>query len=231
MPSKRRRASWSVPPRWGGQFAGLGLREKKVLVPSERDRPSVMARREAFLAEIMAIDPSRLVFLDESGSNISMTREYGRCPRGERIVERVPRNRGTVTTMLGALALDGLRALMTNEGGTSKAVFMEFVRDHLVPVLRKGDVVVLDNLGAHHADGVRAEIESAGATVLYLPAYSPDLNPIEECWSKLKYLLKTFAARTVCELLKTIRFAKTFVTAVDAEGWFRDSGYLGNQPA
>jgi transposase len=190
-----------------------------------------MEKREAFVTEVAAVEPGQLVFLDESGSNISMAREYGRSPRGERIVERVPRNRGTVTTMIGALALNGLRALMTNEGGTSKEVFMRFLRDYLVPALRRGDVVVMDNLGAHHADGVRELIESAGARVLYLPAYSPDLNPIEEFWSKLKYLLKTFAARTACELLKAIELAKTFVTVEDAEGWFRDSGYLSNQLA
>lgn len=190
-----------------------------------------MEKREAFLAEILKVDPSRLVFIDESGSNISMMRDYGRSPRGERIVERVPRNRGTVTTMIGALGRDGLRTMMTNEGGTSKAVFLQFIREYLSRVLHLGDVVVMDNLGAHHADGVREAIEAAGATVMYLPAYSPDLNPIEECWSKLKYMLKTFAARTVPQLLETIDYAVGFITGDDAEGWFGHSGYLCAQPA
>ena len=188
-----------------------------------------MAKREEFLATVRTLDPSRLVFVDESGSNISMMREYGRSPRGERIFERAPRNRGTVTTMPGALARDGMRALMTNEGVTSKEVFMRFVREHVLGSLQRGDVVVMDNLGAHHADGVRQTIEAVGASVLYLPAYSPDLNPIEECWSKLKYMLKTFAARTARELLDTIYLASSFLTATDAKGWFRHSGYVHGQ--
>ena len=199
-------------------------------MPSERDRPSVIKRREAFLAEILGIEPHRLVFIDESGSNIGMSREYGRSLPGKRIIERLPRNRGSVTTMIGALRVDGLHALMTIQGGTSRDVFLEFIREHLVPVLRPGDVVVMDNLGAHHATGVREAIEAGAARVLYLPAYSPDLNPIEECWSKLQYLLKTFGARTVCELVKTISFAATFITQADAQGWFGHSGY-GHQPA
>lgn len=189
-----------------------------------------MQRREAFLAEILGIDPQRLVFIDESGSNVGMSREYGRSPLGERIIERLPRNRGLVTTMIGALRVDGLHALMTTEGGTSRDVFLKFIREYLVPVLRPGDVVVMDNLGAHHATGVREAVEACWANVMYLPAYSPDLNPIEECWSKLKYLLKTFGARTARELIKTISFAATFITETDARGWFGHSGY-GHQLA
>jgi len=131
----------------------------------------VIERREAFLAEILGIEPHRLVFIDESGSNIGMSREYGRSLPGKRIIERLPRNRGSVTTMIGALRVDGLHALMTIQGGTSRDVFLEFIREHLVPVLRPGDVVVMDNLGAHHATGVREAIEAGAARVLYLPAY------------------------------------------------------------
>lgn len=159
-----------------------------------------------------------------------MAREYARAPRGERVADVVPRNRGSATTMLGAVALDGMRALMTVEGGTTKPVFLEFVRDHLVPHLRSGDVVVMDNLGAHHAVGVRQEIEAAGAIVIYMPAYSPDLNPIEELWSKLKAVLKGFGARTRDALVSAIFFARDLITRSDIRGWFGHSGYVSQAP-
>ena len=158
-----------------------------------------------------------------------MTREYARGPYGRRVFGRVPRNRGKVLTMIGALDLGGVRALMTVEGGTSGEVFLRFVREHLVPSLQPGDVVVMDNLGAHHATGVRAEIEAAGASVLYMPPYSPDLNPIELCWSKVKQLLKGFHARTVRQLVASIGIIRGLVTPQDATGWYRHCGW-GGQP-
>jgi transposase len=168
---------------------------------AERDRASVVAARERF-AETIAITPlHRLVFIDETVSHVAMTRTHARAPRGRRAVGRVPRNRGTVTTVIGAIAARGVTALMTVEGGTSGAVFLRFVRDHLCPTLRRGDVVVMDNLGAHHATGVREAIEAVGASVVYMPPYSPDLNPIELCWSKLKSVLRTLGARTRKTLL------------------------------
>lgn len=154
-----------------------------------------------------------------------MTPEYGWAPVGQRLYDAVPRNRGRVTTMIGALGWRGLQALMTVEGGTTKEVFLRFVRDYLVPVLRKGDVVVLDNLGAHHAGGVRDAIEAVGATVLYLPPYSPDLNPIELCWSKLKCLLKRRGARGRAMLEQFIHWLAEFITVSDAQAWFKHCGY------
>lgn len=130
----------------------------------------------AFLAEA---DPQRLIFLDESGCHIGMTRTHARAPRGRRAVGIVPRNRGRVVTMLGAMSLDGMEAMMLVQGGTTAAVFKTFVREHLGPRLRPGDFVIMDNLGAHHATGIRELIESYGATPVYMPPYSPDLNPIE----------------------------------------------------
>ena len=174
--------------------------------------------REQFLARIREIEPHRLVFLDETGSHIAMTRTHGRAPRGERLIGRVPRNRGAVTTVLGAIARRGLTALMTVEGGTSRDVFMTFVNDHLGPSLRPGDVVVMDNLGAHHATGVRDAIEATGASVLYMPPYSPDLNPIELCWSKFKDLLRTLGGRTRRELVENIELVADFITPSDARG-------------
>lgn len=159
-----------------------------------------------------------------------MMREYGRAPPGVRVVGRVPRNRGTVTTMLGALAARGLTALMTTKGGTSRDVFIEFVTEHLLSTLRRGDVVVMDNLGAHHATGVRELIEGAGATIAYMPPYSPDLNPIELCWSKLKTLLKMFGARTESALRQAIEVAADFITRADAKAWLLHCGYGQPQP-
>ena len=154
-----------------------------------------------------------------------MTREHAWAPVGERITGHVPRNRGTVLTVIAALTLNGIEALMTHVGGTSGEVFMRFVREHLVPTLRPGDLVVMDNLGAHHCTGVKEAIRAAGADVLYMPPYSPDLNPIELCWSKMKAQLKRAGARTLPKLKSSIRAAAAAVSQLDAEGWFLFCGY------
>lgn len=144
---------------------------------SERCKEGVEAQRKAFVEGIQACDPERLIFLDESGSHVAMTRSHAWAPKGQRAPGIVPRNRGTVTTMLGALSIDGIEAIMTVEGGTTAAVFLQFIDQHLAPRLEPGDVVVMDNLGAHHAKGVRERIEARGATLIYQPAYSPTLTP------------------------------------------------------
>lgn len=154
-----------------------------------------------------------------------MTREYARGPSGERVIGIVPRNRGTVLTVVGAIALDGVRAMMAYEGGTSAEAFLRFAREALVPSLHRGDVVVMDNLGAHRAVGVREAIEAAGARVLYLPPYHPELNPIELAWSKLKALLKTIGARDLQALASAIKLTKNRLTSSDMEGWYRHCGY------
>lgn len=159
-----------------------------------------------------------------------MTRDYARAPKGVRVYERVPRNRGTVTAIIGALSIDGVEAVMTNEGATTAEVFSRFVREHLLPVLRPGDLVIMDNLGAHHATGIRAAIEASRAHVLYLPPYSPELNPIELCWSKIKQTLRSWSARSLTSLRDAIHDAAALVSASDAIGWFTHCGYA-NQPA
>lgn len=159
-----------------------------------------------------------------------MTREYARAPKGVRAGGEVPRNRGPVTTMLGAMDANGVRTLMTIEGGTSAEVFQAFVEQMLVPKLRKGDIVVWDNLGAHKTVAARAAIEKAGARLMFLPPYSPDLNPIELCWSKLKQELKRLRARTHAALDAAIAAAMDRITPQDAQGWFRHCGYRA-QPA
>lgn len=199
--------------------------KKKSLSASERDTPILRLRRDEFLARQAQLDPSKLVFLDEAGSHIGMTRTYGRAFFGQRVAEAVPRNRGTVTTILGALTLAGLVAVMTIEGGTDTAVFETFIQRVLVPKLKPGDIVVLDNLGAHKPPSIRRFIEAAGARLLFLPPYTPELNPIEECWSKLKSLLRTAKPRTREQLDGAIADSMDRITRSDALGWFRHAGY------
>lgn len=154
-----------------------------------------------------------------------MTREHAWAPRGEPVTEAVPRNRGDVTTMIGALCMTGLLAMMTVEGGTDAAVFYAFVDQVLAPKLKPGDIVVVDNVGAHKPIAIRRRIEAAGATLLFLPPYSPDLNPIEECWSKFKAGLRKFGAFTRDELHFAIADGFTRISPSDAQGWFRHAGY------
>lgn len=166
-----------------------------------------------------------MVFIDETGSTIAMTRTYGRSPRGQRLEDRVPRNRGDVITVIGALTTRGLQAMMTVDGGTSGDVFTAYVEQVLKPELRPGDIVVLDNLGAHQDPRVKEAIEAAGAKLVFLPPYSPDLNPIEAAWSKLKDYLRQAQARTR-EVLDTVVVEATdWISADNAKGWFRHCGY------
>lgn len=167
----------------------------------------------------------RLKFIDESGTNISLTRLYGRAPRGERVLGSVPKNYGQNLTLLASLSATGVEAVMTVEGATDGDVFRAYVREVLAPTLSTGDIVVLDNLGAHKVEGVRAAVEARGARLLYLPPYSPDLNPIERCWSKIKTALRAAKARTREALEAAIKQALATVTESDARAWFKHCGY------
>ena len=154
-----------------------------------------------------------------------MTRLRGRSPRGQRLVASCPHGHWQTTTMISSVRLDGSSACRTVHGATTTAVFQAYVREVLVPTLRPGDLVVLDNLGAHKNEDTRALILAAGAQVRFLPAYSPDLNPIEMMWSKVKALLRAAQARTHETLLTAIDTALKAVTADDAKGWFAACGY------
>ena len=171
------------------------------------------------------LDPTRLVFIDESAAKTNLTRLRGRAPRGERLVCHAPHGHWRTTTMISSVRLDGTSACLTIEGATDTEVFQAYVREVLVPSLRVGDIVVMDNLGAHKNDGTLALIAQAGAEVRFLPPYSPDLNPIEMMWSKVKSLLRKAEARTHDELLSAIAAALRAVTAQDALGWFVACGY------
>ena len=166
-----------------------------------------------------------LVFVDEAGATVKMTRAHARAPRGERAVGRVPRNHGTSTTLLAGLSPDGLRATATQLGGVTTASFAAYVRDVLCPVLRAGQTVVLDNLSAHKSAAVREFIAAAGCTVLYLPTYSPDFSPIEFAWAHVKAALRAAGARTQEALEAAIAAAFPGVTAAHARAYFRHCGY------
>lgn len=174
---------------------------------------------------IAPLDVERFKFVDESGVHLAMTRLYGRAPKGVRVIDAVPQNYGPNVTMLGALGLHGIDAVMTVDGATDTEVFLAYLKHVLAPTLRPGDIVVMDNLRTHNVDGVQHSIENRGARLLYLPPYSPDLSPIEHCWSKLKTALRTAKARTREALDTAITHALTTVTVSDAYSWFTDCGY------
>jgi transposase len=171
-------------------------------------------------------DARRLVFVDESGFHTSMTRLYARAPRGERAYGKVPRNRGKNTTLIAAITLEGGMGIsMTVEGATDSEAFEAYVEHFLAPSLSKRQVVVLDGLGAHRTEKIRELIEGRGADLLFLPSYSPDLNPIEEAFSKIKSLARKAGARTREALVEAIGRALAAVTPEDAAGWFAHTGY------
>jgi transposase len=172
-----------------------------------------------------SLDGARLVFVDESGAKTNMTRLYGRALAGQRAVEDTPSGHWCTTTMISSVRLDGSTACMVVDGATTKDIFEVYVEQILLPTLKKGDRVVLDNLSAHKSQQARKRIESVGAELWYLPAYSPDLNPIEKMWSKIKAILRKLKARTKEALIQAIAKALENVTADDAKGWFESCGY------
>lgn len=199
--------------------------EKKSLHARERDSEANLQRREAFLAKLRSIAPERLIFLDESGVTTQMTRTWARAPKGERIAESTPQGHWKVLTTLGAMSLRGMLAAMTIEAATDADIFDAFIEQVLCPKIRSGDVVVLDNLSAHKAADVAEKIAACGAELIFLPPYSPDLNPIEKAWSKFKQHLRSAKARTAEALHKAIAEALNTISPDNAQAWFRHSGY------
>lgn len=170
----------------------------------------------------------RFKFVDESGINLALTRLYGRAPRGERAVGSAPINYGENVTLIGALGSQGLDALLTIAGATDGEVFRAYTERILCPTLAAGDIVIMDNLGAHKVIGIREAIEARGAQLIYLPPYSPDLSPIERCWSKIKAALRTAGARTYRALNRAIKQALDSISESDASAWFAHCGYKVN---
>ena len=171
-------------------------------------------------------DARRLVFVDESGFHTSMTRLYARAPKGKRAYGKVPRNRGKNTTLIAAITLEGgIGVPMTVEGATDSEAFEAYVEHFLAPTLEEGQVVVLDGLGAHRPKRIRELVEARGADLVFLASYSPDLNPIEEAFSKVKALVRKEGARLSEALVEAIGRALAVVTPEDAAGWFVHAGY------
>ena len=184
------------------------------------------AARAELKAEQPTLDPRRLVFIDETAVTTKMVRHYGtRAPRGQRVVGSVPHGHWKTLTYVAALRVDGLTANYVMDGAMNGVYFLAYVEQVLVPTLRKGDIVFVDNLPAHKVAGVEEVIEAAGATLRFLPAYSPDLNPIEQVFSKLKAALRKGAARTVARLMKLIgRLVKAFEPE-ECANYFGHAGY------
>lgn len=176
-----------------------------------------------------SFDVDRLVFVDESGAKTNMTRLHGRALRGARLLDHTPHGHWCTTTMIGSIRLDGTSACLAVDGSTDRDVFREYVRCVLVPSLRPGDIVILDNLAAHSDLETEKLIEAAEARLLFLPPYSPDLNPIEKTWSKVKSFLRKTKARTKEALYEAIGAALKTVTPEDAKGWFLSCGYTASQ--
>ena len=197
-------------------------RSKKSQVASERDEEARGLWR--WLAS--RFDARRLVFVDESGFHTSMTRLRARAPKGKRAYGKVPRNRGKNTTLIASITLEGgMGESMSIEGATDSEAFEAYVEHFLTPSLCEGQVVVLDRLGAHRTDRVKQLIEGRGADLVFLPSYSPEMNPIEEAFSKIKQLVRKAGARVREELVETIGRALAAVTIEDAAGWFAHAGY------
>jgi len=181
--------------------------------------------RQEFRERIRTFDRNNLVFVDESGINLAMSRLYARALKGKRAQGDRPNKRGKNVTLIGAMGLRGIVGSMTFQGGTDTLAFKTFVNEVLVPNLWSGACVVMDNFSSHKVAGIKEAIESVGAHLIYLSPYSPEFSPIENCWSKIKEFLRSTAARTYEDLDKAITEALKTVTLDDIIGWFKHCGY------
>lgn len=197
------------------------------MAASERDGEARAAWRE----RVAALDPERLVFLDECGSNVGLAQLRARAPKGERAFVRAPRNRGKNTTLLARMGAGGMGPSLAVEGGTTKAVFEAYIGSVLAPSLRPSQVMVMDNLSAHKGEGVRELLGGRGCETLFLPSCSPDFSPVEEAFGKLKALLRRAQARTQEALVEAIGQALGAITPEDSRGWFGHCGYAVAQPS
>ncbi len=185
-------------------------------------------RRRTWFKEQPDLDPEHLVFIDETGATTKMARLRGRCAKGARLRASVPHGHWMTTTFVAGLRLNGLTAPMVLDGPMNGEVFRAYVEQFLAPTLRAGDIVIMDNLPAHKVAGVRDAIEAVGARLLYLPPYSPDFNPIEQAFAKLKAFLRKTAARTQEALSKAIADAIEAFSPIECANYFTNSGYEPN---
>jgi transposase len=200
-------------------------RKKKTGHAAEQERDDVSAAREEWFEGELDLDPEKLVFIDETSVSTNMARRFGRALRGERCRASVPFGHWKTTTLIAALRVDRIDAPMTIDGALDGRSFLAYVEQVLAPTLRAGEIVVLDNVSTHKVGGVREAIEAKGAKVLYLPPYSPDFNPIEKSFSKIKSVLERIAARTLDALDAAVAQALRCVTPSECTNYFAASGY------
>jgi transposase len=199
--------------------------QKKTLGATERDD----AARNAFRERLKGVDGSRLIFVDESSTNVALTPRYARAPKGERAFGKAPRNWGKNVTLISSISVEGMGASMSIEGSSDTDSFGRYMREVLAPTLKRGQIVLMDNLSVHTSGWVRELIEQRGCLLWLLPSYSPDLNPIEEAFSKVKELLRKAKARTLEALFEATAQALDAVGADDACGYFEHCGYVKPQ--
>lgn len=195
--------------------------QKKTLIAREQD----LDARAVWRAEAAAVDPTKLIFLDETSTPTNLTPRFARARRGQRVLGRVPHGRWTSVTLLASLTTDGFGPSLQFAGALDRPIFDAFVERILVPSLVPGQTVVLDNLSVHKSAAARRLIEDAGCRIIFLPTYSPDFNPIEQAFAKLKHLLRRAEARTVEGVLDATAAAYPAITAADARSFYRDAGY------
>src|SRR5277367_835188 len=211
--------------RCGASTCAKASASKKSLFATEQDRPDVARKRDRWRRHQARLDPRRLVFIDETWAKTNMTRTHGRCARGRRLVDKVPHGHWKTLTFLAALRCDAITAPFVLDGPINGEWFTAYVEQVLVPTLRPGDVVVMDNLGSHKGKAVRRAIRQAGAHLIFLPPYSPDLNPIEQVFAKLKTLLRKAAERSIEDTWRRIGLLLDHFSADECANYLVNSGY------
>ena len=215
----------SAMGRYGGFLPPRGSALKKIVHAAEQERPDVAAARVIWKADQPALDPRRLVFIDETGTATNMARLRGRARRGHRVIGRVPWGHWKIVTFVAALRQGAITAPFVIDRAMTSAIFIEYVRQCLVPTLSPGDIVVMDNLQPHKNPKVRQLIEAAGAELRFLPAYSPDLNPIEQAFAKLKAHLRKAQERSIDTLYQRIGTLLDRFHPSECANFFANSGY------
>jgi transposase len=215
----------SARRRSGGSSNATGSPSKKSLHATEQGRPDVVAARRRFIVRQPALDPKHLIFLDETSATTKMTRTHGRCLRGQRLLEPVPHGHWKTSTLVAGLCLTGITAPYVMDGAMTGDVFLQYIKQILAPTLTSGDIVVMDNVATHKVAGIREAIEARGATLLYLPPYSPDLNPIEKAFAKIKATLRKIGARTREALWQAIALAIDGFSSAECLNLFKSAGY------
>ena len=195
--------------------------QKKTIHASEQDE----AQRAAFVEYLATLQADDLVVIDESGTRIGMTPLYARAPRGQRAVDRTPRNYGHTYSLIAAMSLQGMEASMVLEGAVDQTAFLAYLRDFLLPTLRPGQLIIMDNLSVHKGTSVQLLIEAHGCHILFLPPYSPDFSPIEQAFAKIKTFLRRHKALSLDTLHDAIAAALETISVSDALAWFRHCGF------